>query len=82
MIEYEHLPLGKVQGWVRPGKAIFETLFSVSVNQRSESKLWDIIESEPPQADVSFVVAINELRRTQSILHTVFLVPTRRGNSC
>lgn len=55
MIEYEHLPLGKVQQWVRPGKSVFDVLFSVSVSNRSESKLWHVIESEPPQADVSVI---------------------------
>lgn len=52
-IEYEHVPLGKVQSWVRPGKPLFEILFSLSVNNSPQSTLWDVIESEPPEADVS-----------------------------
>lgn len=62
-IEYEHIPLGKVQGWIRPGMALFEALFSVSVNESPQSKLWDIVESEPPEADVSDIVQISYQRQ-------------------
>lgn len=53
VVELEHVPLGKVQSWVRPGKPLFETLFSVSMKDTTQSAIWDVVESEPPQADVS-----------------------------
>jgi len=53
MVEFEHVPLGKVQSWVRQGHTLFEVLFSVSVDSTQESKLWEIIESKPPEPDVS-----------------------------
>ncbi|KAF9564589.1 peptide synthetase [Agrocybe pediades] len=57
-IEYEHVPLGKLQSWIRPGKPLFEVLFSLSVNETRPSTLWDIIESEPPKADYPLAVEI------------------------
>ncbi|KAH9484356.1 NRPS [Psilocybe cubensis] len=57
-IEYEHIPLGKIQGWIRPNVALFEALFSVSVNESPQSELWDVIESEPPEADYPLAVEI------------------------
>lgn len=53
MIEVEHVPLGKVQSWVRPGEHLFDILFSVSVRDNTPSDIWDVIESQPPEADVS-----------------------------
>lgn len=53
VVEYEHLPLGKVQTWVRPGRPLFDILFSLSVDESPSNDLWNVIESEPPKADVS-----------------------------
>jgi hypothetical protein len=53
VVEVEHVPLGKVQNWVRPGKSLFDTLFSVSIKAKTTSNIWDVIESEQPEADVS-----------------------------
>ncbi|KDR81669.1 hypothetical protein GALMADRAFT_59971 [Galerina marginata CBS 339.88] len=67
-IEYEHLPLGKMQGWIRPGNPLFDILFSVSVNVLPESNVWDVIESEPPEADYPLAVEVVLNPRTDSIL--------------
>lgn len=53
MVEYEHLPLGNVQSWVRPGYPLFDALFSMSVASVSSGEIWTVIESEPPRPDVS-----------------------------
>ncbi|TFK76388.1 peptide synthetase [Pluteus cervinus] len=58
MVEFEHTPLGKIQSWVRPGEALFEALFSVSVKEHSHSDLWDVLLSEPPQADFPLAVEV------------------------
>ncbi|KAJ3563111.1 hypothetical protein NP233_g9148 [Leucocoprinus birnbaumii] len=50
-VEHEHVPLGKVQNWVRPGKPLFDTLFSVSLKDDKPSEIWNVIESNPPRAD-------------------------------
>lgn len=50
-VEYEHIPLGKVQRWARPGEPLFETIFSVSVKEDQPSHIWNVIESDPPKAD-------------------------------
>ncbi len=55
IVEYEHLPLGKVQTWVRPGRPLFDILFSLSVDESSSNDLWKVIESEPPKADVRYI---------------------------
>lgn len=54
MIDVEHVPLGKVQNWIRPGRTIFDFLFSVSVKANNKSNIWDVLESQPPEADVSY----------------------------
>ncbi|KAG6851029.1 NRPS [Arthromyces matolae] len=57
-IEVEHVPLGKVNGWVRPGQAMFDLLFSVSVKSHSTSDLWDVIQSQAPEADYTLAVEV------------------------
>ncbi|EAU88504.2 peptide synthetase [Coprinopsis cinerea okayama7 len=56
MTEHEHVPLGKVQNWLRPGEPLFEVLFSVSVQQQEESKIWRPCDYEPPAADYALSV--------------------------
>ncbi|KAF9013880.1 peptide synthetase [Cyathus striatus] len=51
MVEHEHIALSKIQNWIRPGNALFETLFSVSVAEKSSNGLWELVESEPPEPD-------------------------------
>ncbi|KIM49051.1 hypothetical protein M413DRAFT_438219 [Hebeloma cylindrosporum] len=67
-IEYEHVPLGKVQTWIRPGKSLFEILFSISVNESPNSDLWLSVESEPPQADYPLAVEIVLDTRRDAVL--------------
>lgn len=55
VVEFEHVALGKVQNWIRPGEMVFETMFSVSVKDNMYSKIWEVVESEPPKADVSLL---------------------------
>lgn len=57
VVEVEHVPLGKVQSWVRPGGPLFDLLFSVSVKNNFSSNLWDVVESQVPEADVSTIVS-------------------------
>ncbi|KAG6917971.1 NRPS [Tephrocybe rancida] len=58
MVEVEHVPLGKVQKWIRPGRALFDLLFSVSVKTDVSSNIWDILESQPPEADYDLSVEV------------------------
>ncbi|KAH0583804.1 hypothetical protein H2248_009404 [Termitomyces sp. 'cryptogamus'] len=58
MIEVEHIPLSKVQNWVRPGRAIFDLLFSVSIKADNSSDIWDVLESQPPEADYPLSVEV------------------------
>ena len=53
VLTFEHIPLSRVQSWVKPGRPLFEVLFSVSIEDGNEMELWDILESKQPQADVS-----------------------------
>ncbi|TFK42523.1 peptide synthetase [Crucibulum laeve] len=68
IIEHEHVPLGRVQNWIRPGEALFETLFSVSINASSKSDIWDVIESEPPEPDYSLSVEVVINQKDDSLL--------------
>jgi hypothetical protein len=56
--EYEHVPLGKIQSWIRPGAPLFELLFSVSVQQQEDSEIWESCSYEPPAADVSLALSV------------------------
>ncbi|TFK29988.1 peptide synthetase [Coprinopsis marcescibilis] len=69
MTEHEHVPLGKIQNWVRPGEPLFEVLFSVSVHQSKKSKLWVHRDYQPPAADypLSVEAVINAQEDTLSI---------------
>ncbi|KAF5380902.1 hypothetical protein D9615_004009 [Tricholomella constricta] len=58
MVDVEHVPLGKVQNWVRPGKPLFDLLFSVSIKADIVSEVWDVVESQPPEADYALSVEI------------------------
>ncbi|KAF8654172.1 hypothetical protein AX16_003701 [Volvariella volvacea WC 439] len=51
MVEHEHTPLGRIQSWIRPGRSIFDLMFSVSIKSKIQTRIWDIVESEPPAAD-------------------------------
>ncbi|KAG6866968.1 NRPS [Blastosporella zonata] len=58
-IGVEHVPLGKVQNWVRPGRALFSLLFSVSVKtDEIASDTWVMLESQPPEADYALSVEV------------------------
>lgn len=52
-VSFEHLPLSRVQNWIRPGKALFDTLFAVTVEDETEYNVWEILQSEIPRPDVS-----------------------------
>ncbi|KAJ3517178.1 hypothetical protein NLJ89_g674 [Agrocybe chaxingu] len=67
-IDYEHVPLGKIQGWVRPGHPLFELLFSVSVDTSSASSIWEVIESEPPEPDYPLAVEVVMNPKNDSLL--------------
>lgn len=56
MTEFEHVPLGKVQQWVHPGAALFDTLFSVSFKETDTSTLWHMVDSQNPEPDVSIML--------------------------
>ncbi|KAF9464762.1 peptide synthetase [Collybia nuda] len=58
IVEFEHIPLGKVQNWVRPGQPLFDTLFSVSVKTNNASEIWEVLESEQPEADYMLSVEV------------------------
>lgn len=52
-VKFEHIGLADIQNWIRPGQSMFDTLFSVSVEEDHGLTRWTIVESEPPQPDVS-----------------------------
>ena len=54
-LPFENVPLGKVQGWVKPGHAVFEMVFSYIVRRPDleRSNLWEVLENALPQPDVS-----------------------------
>ncbi|KAG5652249.1 NRPS protein [Sphagnurus paluster] len=58
MVAVEHVPLGKLQGWIRPGKPLFDLLFSVSVKPEMSSDIWEIVESQLPEADYPLAAEI------------------------
>ncbi|KAG5645251.1 NRPS protein [Asterophora parasitica] len=58
MVDVEHVSLGKVQNWIRPGKPLFDLLFSVSIKADIASEIWDVAESQPPEADYALSVEI------------------------
>ncbi|KAF8163357.1 peptide synthetase [Crassisporium funariophilum] len=58
VVEYEHVPLGKVQSWVRPGQPLFEILFSLSAKPTQKSDLWDVVQSDSPEADYPLAVEV------------------------
>ncbi len=52
--EFEHIPLSRIQKWVsKSGASLFDTLFSVSFKENEESSLWNVVESQNPEPDVS-----------------------------
>ncbi|EJD05778.1 uncharacterized protein FOMMEDRAFT_119062 [Fomitiporia mediterranea MF3/22] len=58
VLAYEHVPLSRVQSWVQPGRALFEVLFSVSVNDAEPTRLYDVVESRQPHADYILAVEV------------------------
>lgn len=51
--EYEHVPLSRIQKWMKNDQSLFDTLFSVSFKEKGESKLWTVLDSQNPEPDVS-----------------------------
>lgn len=72
-VELEHVALGRVQNWVRPGEILFESLFSVSVKEDIHSRLWNIVDSEPPQPDVSLFL-LESIKAGVTELFTVYFL--------
>ena len=52
ILEFEHIPLNKVQQWVCPGENLIEILFSVTEVVHLTSPLWDVISSVQPETEV------------------------------
>lgn len=52
-VDFEHVPLGRVAQWVRSGKPLFETLFSVSYKDEGESSIWSAVGSQNPEPEAS-----------------------------
>ncbi|EMD38714.1 siderophore biosynthesis enzyme [Gelatoporia subvermispora B] len=71
---YEHIPLGKIQQWVRPGANLFETLFSLSYKDDGRSSVWRLLESHNPEPDyilaVEVVLDTTEDRLTVQVAYT------------
>ena len=51
-VDYEHVPLGRVAQWVRGGKMLFETLFSISYKDNASSSVWTPVASQNPEPEV------------------------------
>ncbi|KAH6918511.1 peptide synthetase [Coprinopsis sp. MPI-PUGE-AT-0042] len=74
MAEHEHVPLGKIQSWLRPGAPIFEVLFSASVQQHEDSEIWDPCPYEPPAADYPLSVeAVANVDEDSLVLRAAWL---------
>ena len=58
MVKFEHIGLADIQNWIRPGQSMFDTLFSVSVEEPKGLTRWTIVESEPPQPDYLLSVEV------------------------
>ncbi|KAF9246318.1 hypothetical protein BU15DRAFT_39806 [Melanogaster broomeanus] len=57
-VEFEHLPLSKVQNWLQPGGALFDTLFAVTVKDDTQYDIWNILRSELPEPDFPLSVEV------------------------
>lgn len=58
-VDYEHVPLGRVAQWVRGGKMLFETLFSISYKDNASSSMWSHVASQNPEPEVRHVHSLN-----------------------
>ncbi|KAL5533182.1 hypothetical protein ACEPAF_4958 [Sanghuangporus sanghuang] len=67
VLTFEHIPLSRVQTWVKPGRPLFEVLFSVSIDEKDTTELWDILESKQPQADYILAVEVVLDKKTGQI---------------
>ncbi|KAL5529265.1 hypothetical protein ACEPAG_5250 [Sanghuangporus baumii] len=67
VLAFEHIPLSRVQTWVKPGRPLFEVLFSVSIDEENTAEIWDILESKQPQADYILAVEVVLDKRTGQI---------------
>ncbi|KAL0946575.1 hypothetical protein HGRIS_012777 [Hohenbuehelia grisea] len=57
-IEFEHIPLKQVQGWLRPGLPLFDALFSISMKQHLDNSVWKLIQSQNPRPDYPLAVEV------------------------
>ncbi|CAL1704680.1 unnamed protein product [Somion occarium] len=57
-VDFEHVPLGRVAQWVRSGKPLFETLFSVSYKDEGESSIWSAVGSQNPEPEYILAVEV------------------------
>lgn len=51
-LPFEFFSLSRLQLALRPGKALFEALFSLSIDEGLESSIWKTLKSAQPEADV------------------------------
>ncbi|KAG6336405.1 hypothetical protein ID866_2678 [Astraeus odoratus] len=57
-VSFEHLPLSRVQNWIRPGQALFDALFAVTVKEEMEFRAWDILHSDLSRPDFPLSVEV------------------------
>lgn len=57
-IAFEHLPLSKVQSWIRPGYPIIDTLFAVTMKDETNFEAWHVLHSDLSRPDFPLSVEI------------------------
>ncbi|KAI0082634.1 hypothetical protein K474DRAFT_1654750 [Panus rudis PR-1116 ss-1] len=72
-VNYEHVPLSKIQHWIREGGGLFETLFSMAYKEVRSDALWTMISSQNPEPEyvLAVEVVINP-EEDQLIVHAAF----------
>lgn len=69
-LPFEFFPLSRLQPVLRPGKGLFEALFSLSIDEGAESTIWDSVKSAQPQADVCHYQPLVILLLTACLVHS------------
>lgn len=57
-VAFEHVPLSKVQNWIRPGYSLIDTLFAVTVKDETNFKAWHVLHSDLLRPDFPLSVEV------------------------
>lgn len=73
-VDYEHVPLGRVAQWVRGGKMLFETLFSISYKDNASGSVWSTVSSQNPEPEVSMIQITRSYAKSNMISQYILAV--------